>query len=119
METIREKSGDIQEIRDGRGRFLKGVSGNPAGKPKGIKHMTTILTEALIAVAENGGESEDIAIVKALIQKAKSGDVSAIREIWDRTEGKPVQAIVTEDEEGKTMPLHTINVTPIDAGKNA
>jgi hypothetical protein len=34
--------------RNQRGRpFPKGVSGNPAGKPKGTKHRRTILTEML------------------------------------------------------------------------
>ena len=86
-------TGINQEIRDEKGRFVKGFSGNPAGKPKGVKHMTTILSEALTKVAEGSGDSEDITIVKALIKKAKAGDVTAIREIWDRMEGKAQQFI--------------------------
>lgn len=36
-----EKTGDKQEIRDKSGRFKKGVSGNPKGKPAGTLSIKT------------------------------------------------------------------------------
>lgn len=50
--------------------------GNP-GRPKGARHKTTILAEMLMA--------DDVeAVVQAVIDKAKDGDMTAARIIMDR-----------------------------------
>ncbi len=74
-------------------RFSKGVSGNPNGRPK-ITKLTDALREQL-AEALQGSPEKTIAeaIARTLIREAVSGNVAAIREIADRTEGKPKQAI--------------------------
>ncbi len=54
-----------------------GVSGNPAGKPKGAKHKTTVAIEALL-----DGEAETI--TRKAIEAAKGGDMMAIRLCLDR-----------------------------------
>jgi len=33
-----ENTGELQEIRDEKGKFVKGVSGNPLGKPAGARN---------------------------------------------------------------------------------
>lgn len=74
-------------------RFKPGESGNPKGRPK-LTKLSIALREKL-AEANPDAPEQTIAeqIADALIKEAKSGDVSAIREIGDRTEGKPKQAI--------------------------
>jgi Family of unknown function (DUF5681) len=67
-----EKTGRKQD-----GRFAKGASGNPAGKPAGARHQTTIAAEKLMQ-----GDSE--AILRAVIEKAKAGDMVAARIVLDR-----------------------------------
>lgn len=95
-----------QEIRDEKGRFKEGVSGNPAGKPKGIRHMSTLLEEAIKKVAEGDAEPADILIVKKLIEKAKQGNDKSVEMVFDRLEGKAPQKIdVTSNEK-------TISVSP-------
>ena len=64
-------TGEIQ------GRFKKGQSGNPAGKPKGARHKTTIAVQALM-----DGEGEEI--TRKAIELAKGGDITAIRLCLDR-----------------------------------
>lgn len=59
------------------GRFRKGQSGNPAGKPRGARHAVTILAEKLM-----NDEAEDV--VKAVIGAAKNGDVPAARLVLER-----------------------------------
>jgi len=59
------------------GRFQKGKSGNPAGKPKGARNKTTLAMEALL-----DGEAE--AIVRKAIEKAKEGDPTALRMCLER-----------------------------------
>lgn len=74
-------------------KFQQGKSGNPSGRPRRTK-----LCEALIAqlaeIAHGAGE-ETVAeqIAQALIKQALKGNVLAAREIADRTEGKPRQAL--------------------------
>jgi hypothetical protein len=59
------------------GRFQKGRSGNPAGRPPGARNKTTLAMEALL-----DGEAE--AIVRKAIEKAKGGDTTALRMCLER-----------------------------------
>ncbi len=52
--------------------FKPGQSGNPKGRPKGARNKTTIALEALL-----DGEAEEI--TRKAIEKAKEGDMAAIR----------------------------------------
>lgn len=47
-------------------------------------------------------------VARALIDKAADGDVPAIKEIADRLDGKPAQAIVGGDEDDAPVRLETI-----------
>lgn len=59
------------------GQFRPGQSGNPAGKPKGARHRATEMVEALLS-----GEAGEIA--RAVVEKAKEGDMTAARIVLDR-----------------------------------
>ena len=59
------------------GRFRKGESGNPAGKPKGARHKLTVLAEKLMA-------DDAEAIVRKVVEAAKGGDLTAARLVLDR-----------------------------------
>jgi flagellar hook-basal body complex protein FliE len=64
-------------------RFKPGVSGNPSGRPKRAKNLTTLVHEALnepVIVAENGRRrklSKRQAIIKQLINRSAQGDLKA------------------------------------------
>src|SRR4029077_11980965 len=61
-----------------RGRpFSKGHSGNPRGRPPGARNAATVLAEQLL-----DGEAEGL--IRKIIQKAKHGDVAALRICIDR-----------------------------------
>jgi hypothetical protein len=74
-------------------KFPSGTSGNPSGRPR-LTKLTEAIREQLAEVMP-GASEQSIAegIAETLIKLALSGDVQAIREIADRTEGKPKQAI--------------------------
>ena len=74
------------------GRFVEGNTLSP-GKPKGARHMTTLLQEAIKKVAEGDAEPADIQIVRKVIEKAKAGEFKHTELIWDRLEGKAPQKI--------------------------
>jgi hypothetical protein len=57
--------------------FKHGQSGNPDGRPKGSRNKTTLAVEAMLA-----GEHE--AITRKAIEKAKAGDMAAIRLCMER-----------------------------------
>jgi hypothetical protein len=76
--------------------FPKGVSGNPAGRPR-----KALLSDALrrqLAEALPNAPEKTIAevIARALIREAVAGNVQAIREVGDRSEGKPAQALAID-----------------------
>ncbi len=75
------------------GRFPKGASGNSAGRPR-LTKLTDALRQQIAAMNPNA-DDETIAetIAETLIQLALSGDVQAIKEVFDRCEGKPKQSI--------------------------
>jgi hypothetical protein len=66
---------NTEEIQGG--RFQKGQSGNPAGKPKGARHKTTLAIQALL-----DGEAENI--TRKAIEAAMAGDMAAIRLVMER-----------------------------------
>jgi len=59
------------------GRFRKGVSGNPSGKPRGCRNKATRAVEALLA-----GEAE--ALTRVCVERAKAGDATALRLVMER-----------------------------------
>jgi hypothetical protein len=59
------------------GRFRKGQSGNPAGKPKGARHKATLAVDALL-----DGEAEKL--TRAAVDLALAGDTVALRLCLDR-----------------------------------
>lgn len=76
--------------------FLKGISGNPKGRPKGSKSITAVLRKMmnkniryscmLSKVVRNVSLAEHVAM--RLIALALEGDIRAIREILDRVDGR-------------------------------
>ena len=67
--------------------FQKGQSGNPAGRPKGVRHKAV---EALDVLGRDAGRE----IVQAVIDAAKGGDARAaelvLKRIWPEQKGRPV-----------------------------
>lgn len=97
-----------------KGRWKKGQSGNPKGKPKGVTHSSTRL-KRLLELTENltnpiTKEIEGFTVAEQLdlaqIIKARKGDTRAYNAILDRLEGKPNQSI--EHTGDNTNPISMI-----------
>lgn len=82
--------------RDASGRF---ALGNPGG-PGAIAHERTKRARALRQALHDAVTPEDMAAVaRALVERAKAGDVAAARELLDRIIGRPLPAEpLSEDE---------------------
>src|SRR5690349_7173832 len=59
------------------GRFVKGQSGNPSGRPKGARNTTTVALEGLL-----DGQAQ--ALTQKAIDMALGGDITALRLCLDR-----------------------------------
>ena len=59
------------------GRFAKGTSGNPAGRPRGSHNRATVLMEQLLA-----GEAEQL--IEKTIELGLAGDIHALRLCLER-----------------------------------
>jgi len=83
-----------------RSRFKKGQSGNPRGRPRGSKNISTLLREALnepVTVAENSGHRKITmrqAIIKQLVHQAAKANWRAMKILLD----------LLRDTEGQTEP---------------
>lgn len=87
-------------------QFKPGQSGNPAGRPVGSKNLSTILRDMLeeeidVKVDDTGRKERrkfSELIIRKLIKRASDGDPRAIKEIFDRIEGRAKQSVdVTTD----------------------
>lgn len=63
--------------KTGTGRFAKGTSGNPAGRPSGSRNQATLLMETLL-----DGEAEQL--LRKVIELASAGDIHALQICLDR-----------------------------------
>lgn len=71
-------------------RFKKGQSGNPAGMPKG-RSVTAVLRRMAAEPAFEGHPlNKGEMVASMLLSLAMKGDLGAIREFLDRTEGKSI-----------------------------
>lgn len=59
------------------GRFRKGQSGNPSGKPKGCRHHATRIAQAFL-------DGEAVVLAQKAVELALQGDVAALRVCLER-----------------------------------
>ena len=67
--------------------YKPGESGNLSGRPKGTS-LTSVLRELLDQIPKGDNKKLKEKIVKALLDKALTGDTRALDIIFDRTDGK-------------------------------
>lgn len=83
------------------GKWAKGESGNPNGRPKGSKNRSTIARKWLETMQQSKnpitGEDETLTqedlMTLALIHKARKGDVNAYKQLMDSGYGLPKQTV--------------------------
>lgn len=76
-------------------RWKPGHSGNPSGRPKGSGRLSKALAALMLEQypGDERGRTYAEFIAEKLATAAAAGDIAAIRELADRTEGKATQRI--------------------------
>jgi hypothetical protein len=64
-------------VRNGRGQFLPGVSGNPAGRREGSRNRATLALQELL-------EGEGQKVIRRMVALALEGDPTALRLVAER-----------------------------------
>ena len=98
MVNVKTAAGVDKSYRDRAGQFLPGVRRGPA---HGVPAKYRIWRETLAATIT----ADDLAaVLRTMLDAAKSGDIVACREILDRCLGRPLQAhlIATDDGDDAT-----------------
>ena len=82
-------------------RFQKGRSGNPKGRPPNKSCLTALLREELDKASPEDKEGKSYAelIVQSMIRLAIEGNSTALKEIWDRIDGKTTTPMSVETRE--------------------
>jgi Family of unknown function (DUF5681) len=74
-------------------RWKKGTSGNPRGRPKKQDCLTNLLRDEIqkICPADREKRTWKQLIVRATLQLAMKGNATALKEVWERLDGKVLQ----------------------------
>ncbi len=77
---------------------------SPAGGPKGDKLWRDAIMVAVKRQATDGKKTKKLAMLAdKLVTKALDGDITAMKEIGDRLDGKPAQAVELGGKDGKDL----------------
>jgi hypothetical protein len=94
----RGKSAKEVAKRDEKGRFLKGKSGNPVGRPVGSKNRVNLLKITLEEGFREQNFEKIARILGSVVEDALDGDKMARKLIWDACVSK---ANLSEDKNSK------------------
>jgi len=83
--------------RKANGQFKSGVSGNPSGRPKGVQSIPDILRKIGEEEGTQDGKSKLDVIMYKVFQFALEGKPWAVQFIADRTEGKALERVQTQE----------------------
>ena len=80
-----------------------------AGRPPGSQNKDKPFRDALrMQIAEAGEDAKTLRkIATALLDKAATGDVQAIKEVADRLDGKVPQGVIGGDEDDPPLKIET------------
>jgi len=81
----------------------------PLGNQNAVKNRPwqDAINRALARFGEGSYDGGLNALADELIIKCKDGDLTALKELGDRLEGKPAQAVTVGNEEGETFKTET------------
>lgn len=104
--------------RDNLGRFVKGVSGNQAGRPKGSRNRARLVAEFIEEALVGELADDAMEILEGAVQLAKDGDTDMIKFLLGDIIKRARGADADEPDEGAKGPRSvTISITHIHGQK--
>ncbi len=103
------EAGKARRLANLRPPFKPGQSGNPGGRPK-RRLIDEALKELLLTQDSKAAE----AIARALVGKAKRGNLKAIQLTAERVQGRPKQAVELSGADGGPMQFENMSDEQID-----
>ncbi len=93
-------------------QFKPGQSGNPHGRPKNEQCLTALLRQeiARMCPADKDGRTWAQLIVLATMRLAMAGNSTALKEIWERLDGKVTTPLEIDTPTGQ--PLIRVKMVP-------
>ena len=101
-------------------QWKKGVSGNPRGRPKKQDSLTSLLKAEIkkICPADRQKRTWEELMVLATLQLAMKGNAAALKEIWERLDGKISQSGKLEfGANGKEIRISVVYENPSETGE--
>ena len=86
-------------------QWKPGQSGNPDGRPPKRECLTSLLKEEIEKVnpEDTEGRTWKELLVLATMQLALKGNRGALKEVWERVDGKVQQAVAFEDSQAHSV----------------
>ena len=93
--------------------WAEGQSGNPNGAKKTRRFEAALLKE--IAALEDGDLDKGLRrLAKKYVQKADTGDQSAIEIVANRIDGRPAQQIIHTGDDENPVAIRDVTITIVD-----
>jgi hypothetical protein len=93
-------------------RWKKGTSGNPRGRPKKQDCLTHLLRDEIQKMCQTDWQKRTWKelIVLATLQLAMKGNATALKEVWERLDGKVLQSekLQLGGEGGKQVTIEVV-----------
>jgi hypothetical protein len=92
-------------------RWKKGTSGNPRGRPTKEASLTNLLRDEIqnVCPADREQRTWKELVVRATLQLAMKGNAAALKEVWERLDGKVLQTERLElGEGGKQVTIQVV-----------
>ncbi len=91
----RRKSGNVTNLKS----WKKGQSGNPKGRPRKADCLTSLLKEEIEKIDPDDQQkrTHKELIVIATMALAKKGNATALKEVWERMDGKVKDKLEIQD----------------------
>jgi len=117
QEVVTVNGEERQISRNNLGRFAKGVSGNPAGRPKGSKSRTLLIKQAMEEALTRDSAEAFNEIVDQAISMAKAGDKDMIKFVLGDVL-KEARRAEGDEEESKKIGKIEIHFSPYTGPDN-